>query len=695
MPDLPPVSASRSFGPANSGDLLARWIGSAAGRAMRDGMLWLVPYLMLWSTLLILLELARHTGHADWTPAWLEHSVSAMRQALPLALWGSIGSAMALHARLPRAGVAFVCLGTGLLMEQWLLASGPAARSLSVPMGIVGPLMLVRLISTLTRLRLGQMLPHSTAAGQQVAEVLNLIFPALGAVTLLMASLWLASRGIALMPLPDGTARLHETPVPVLALLYTLANSLLWSLGVHGYYALIPLLELIPAGPTPGQPLSQSFLGIFVFIGGSGGTASLVLALLLFSRDRKHRIVALASALPALVNVNELLLFGLPLIMNRHLVLPFVLVPVINLGVATAVMHAGWIAPLPLNLPFTGPLFLNALLGSGGQQGAMVLQAVCLVLGTAIYLPFLKRFEARDLQQPLTTPRALETAYIQRREEAHNLLDDPVRTYATALGERRRLGDALRCIDQGEFLLHYQPKVDPHTGRVTSCEALLRLDMGDGQLRMPGSFLPDLERAGQMKAVDLWVLKTALEQLADWQDAGLKDLTLAVNVSVDSLGDPQAVQALCALLAAGPGPIAIELTEQALVGNEAETRNAIAALKAAGAKIQIDDFGTGFSALSYLHRFDIDGIKLDRSFTQALHTERGRCVFSGLAQLAHALDLDLVVEGVERSEQLRLLLQVMAERPLTVQGWIYSRGVAGTAFIEHLRALERGATEFG
>jgi PTS system cellobiose-specific IIC component len=482
---------------------------------------------------------------------------------------------------------------------------------------------------------------------------------------------------------PSWPALGQDMPPLLIAALYCVLNSLFWSLGIHGFYALLPMLDWLPAQPSAQEPLSQAFLGVYVFIGGSGGSASLVVALLLFARERRHRLIGLFSVLPGLLSVNELLLFGLPLILNRWLFWPFVLVPVVNLGVALLAVNLGVVPPMTVNIPFNGLLLLNAWLGAGGSAAAALLQVLNIAIGAAIYAPFVKRFEVGGRAQERIPLKALETSYARRREEADLTLDDPVRRSLELQQEQEGLQTRLQTLDTAEFLLHYQPKVAPASGEVVSCEALLRLDKGDGTLQYPGEFMDDLQRAGLMRELDRWVLQAVLQQVSDWQEEGMAAVSVAVNMSVDTLGDPHALRACARLISCCPWPVVVEITEQALVGDEADTRAAIASLKRAGATVHVDDFGTGFSSLSYLHRFDIDGIKIDRSFTLSLDSERGRTVFAALCGLAQDLALDLVVEGVEHPWQLAKLPPWTA---LTVQGWIYARALAPEAFLAYRQA---------
>ncbi len=668
---------------------------STAARAIRDGMLWLLPYLMIWTAVLIVDESLQHMAPEAAEASRWGAIATALRELLPLAIWGSIGAVRAIQWYLPRAAVAFACVAYGLLVQQLLARHGEWARQFLIVFSVLGPVLLVPVIGRLRQLRWTRLSFQATQAGENVSEVLNLVIPTLLAAILLAVTV--EAVGTAISAIPAGAGGLdwvRGMPAVVVGVIYCVLNTALWGVGVHGYYALLPLFEVLPVAPAAADPVTRSLLGAFVFLGGSGATASLIGALLLASRSRKHRMVAAASILPALFNINELLLFGLPLILNVRLYLPLLLAPLANLMVTYVVMRLGWVPPVSVDLPFNTPIGLNAFVGTEGSVSAILLQLCNLALGVAIYVPFVIAWERRagrgvgNAEAPIL--RALDTSFSRREEEAGFLLDDPVGVTQRKWLEKRMLDARLMKYADLEFMLYYQPKVDPLSSRVTGCEALLRLVDGDGNIQLPGDFLNDLDKAGLSREVDEWVMQAAVAQLSDWLAAGREVPCVAVNVGVASLMDPATVSRLAGLAAPYPGRLVVEITEQALLADEAQVEWALGTLRAAGLKIHIDDFGTGYSSLSYLHRFDVDGIKIDRSFTISLHSERGRRVFSAMCGLAEQLGLSLVVEGLEDHWQLELL---PVQSDLSVQGWYYAKALPPDAFLDYSARLAGGAAQ--
>ena len=203
----------------------------------------------------------------------------------------------------------------------------------------------------------------------------------------------------------------------------------------------------------------------------------------------------------------------------------------------------------------------------------------------------------------------------------------------------------------GGVELHYQPQVDLRTGRTVGVEALARLRTADGQLLLPGEFLPDLTRSGRLGELTTQVIDLALAQARRWVDAG-SPLPVSVNVSAESVADLAVTvrHGLAAHRVAG-SMLCIEVTEDALVDDRAMVAEVLSGLRTLGVRVSIDDYGTGYSTLSYLRELPLDELKIDRTFVRGLADDpRSRTIVASTAALAHGLGLVLVAEGVETAE---------------------------------------------
>ena len=235
-----------------------------------------------------------------------------------------------------------------------------------------------------------------------------------------------------------------------------------------------------------------------------------------------------------------------------------------------------------------------------------------------------------------------------------------------------------RGLAASEFVLHYQPKVDLRTGRITGAEALVRWNHPEKGLLYPASFVPLAEKTGLVGALGEFVIAAACEQLAQWRSDGLPDLTVAVNVSASELGQGLVDYVTRALrLACIPGrSLELELTESAALDSLELTVQVIEALRALGVTCSIDDFGTGYCGLSYLNRLPIDALKIDRSFITELSGGSDTIVTAVIA-LGHSLGLKVIAEGVETADQLAYLASRGCDE---MQGFLFSKPVPADEF---------------
>jgi EAL domain-containing protein (putative c-di-GMP-specific phosphodiesterase class I) len=261
---------------------------------------------------------------------------------------------------------------------------------------------------------------------------------------------------------------------------------------------------------------------------------------------------------------------------------------------------------------------------------------------------------------------------------------------------RRQAVTALRhAIDAGEFLLHYQPKVDMRGGRIVGVEALIRWNRPGHGLIAPASFIPQLEEYGLILEVGAWVLRQSAADYREWLQKGLNAPRIAVNVSPLQLGHSDFIAVLDQAVDSNsqrPAPLDIEITEGVLMQKTDEVIEKLKKIRQMGVRVAIDDFGTGYSSLRYLARLPIDTLKIDRSFVMAM-TENAddMAIVSSIISLAHGLDLNVVAEGVETEEQRKLLRLLRCDQ---MQGYLFSRPVAKDELENLLRSdLSKAAAE--
>jgi EAL domain-containing protein (putative c-di-GMP-specific phosphodiesterase class I) len=243
------------------------------------------------------------------------------------------------------------------------------------------------------------------------------------------------------------------------------------------------------------------------------------------------------------------------------------------------------------------------------------------------------------------------------------------------VAEKLSLENNLRqALDKGEFVLHYQPKVNLASGKLTSAEALIRWNDPRTGLVPPLRFIPILEETGLIHEVGRWALRKAVEDYLRWRAAGLAAVRISVNVSPLQLrhrGFIAEIEQAIGIDAHAAAGLELEITESLIMEDVKHSIASLQAIRAMGVTIAIDDFGTGFSSLSYLSKLPVDTLKIDRSFVINMTAgPQGLALVSTIINLAHALNLKVVAEGVETEEQLRLLRLLSCDE---MQGFLFSK----------------------
>jgi EAL domain-containing protein (putative c-di-GMP-specific phosphodiesterase class I) len=239
---------------------------------------------------------------------------------------------------------------------------------------------------------------------------------------------------------------------------------------------------------------------------------------------------------------------------------------------------------------------------------------------------------------------------------------------------------------QGQFVNHYQPKVELATGRILGVEALIRWNHPERGLVQPGDFVPALEATGLIREVGRHMLGCAVADWCRWRDAGLPAPRVAVNVAAAQLRDAAFVQDLRDALSRAdndPSALSVEVTESVLISNMQQAIDVLAQVRDLGVPVAIDDFGTGYSSLSYIVTLPVDEVKIDRSFIRRIATDAAyRGIVGTCINLAHNLRLTVVAEGVETEAQARELMSLQCD---VAQGYLYSQPLPAEALAQLLR----------
>jgi diguanylate cyclase (GGDEF)-like protein len=301
----------------------------------------------------------------------------------------------------------------------------------------------------------------------------------------------------------------------------------------------------------------------------------------------------------------------------------------------------------------------------------------------------------QDHTDPGTLVRQADMAMYRAKDLGRNTLHFFNDELNRSVQQRIRVDHDLHgALERGEFVLHYQPKADLDSGAVCGVEALLRWQRPGAGLVAPGDFIGVLEESRLIVPVGAWVIATACEQLLAWDRMGLPELSMAVNVSARQFRErdlAMQIEAVLARTGIAPHRLELELTESLLMEDNALSREVLIGFARIGVRVAIDDFGTGHSSLSYLKRFKVDTLKIDKSFVQEVPHDPDNCaIATAVVALAHSMKLSVVCEGVETPEQVAFMRSLRCD---AMQGYLLARPMPADLLSHWLRRYAAGDPE--
>ena len=471
----------------------------------------------------------------------------------------------------------------------------------------------------------------------------------------------------------------------VLGLIYTIFVHVLWFFGLHGSNILEPVAR--NSMQFVGHSImSKSFYDVFVSMGGSGTTICVLIILLLFFRKEKSGKLAGLAAFTGIFNINDVLMFGLPIILNPVLFVPFILTPVVSYCIAYGATAAGLVPMITHEVAWTVPVGISGYLATGSIRGT-ILQIVCILVGMVIYLPFLR------VNERMEVVRAKEQVMILTREmqQMENKIEHPmflVRGDYIGSISRLLLFDLKHAVRNRELHMLYQPQVRAD-GTCIGAEALLRWNHPlYGMIYPPliiylaqeGKILPELEK---------FIMDEVIQAIAKVEKNYDGEFKISINFTAHSLlWDSEAyMEQTLEKNHIKPQKLWIEITEQDILTNTEEVTDKLKKLKEAGHKLLIDDFGMGHTSLLYLQLEYFDVVKLDGSLTRPiLSSKTSQKIIESVIELGKDLNFDVIAEYVETKEQQKVLEQLGCT---CYQGYLYSKPVLLDEFIAFIQKNDR------
>ncbi len=470
------------------------------------------------------------------------------------------------------------------------------------------------------------------------------------------------------------------------ALIIILTTHILWFLGIHGGNVIMDAMSsaspLLSTTSTV-SIFTKEFFDIYVYLGGAGATMGLLLALLLVGKKSSENRLAKVSILPAIFNINEVLIFGLPIIFNPYYFIPFICAPVVLSLTAWISVRTGLAPPVIHPVEWTTPIFLSGYVSTGSLSGS-ILQAVNLILATLIYIPFVRRQEKHQRRVYIEIFQKLgrEIQYIQMKQSREILKrHDEVGTLARALSEELKRGLKNNTLP---VHLEYQPKVNC-VGKVMGAEALLRWEHPAYGYVSPLIILTICDEANMTNALGKWIMEHAFYDLRRWHEMGYP-ISLSVNLSPLQLQQDedliQTVESCIAKVGVPPDYMELELTENAAVDPSESTRKKLKKIEELGIRLSIDDFGMGHSSLLYLCDFFVSIVKIDAALVKTIVIDENRQkIVKSILSLCAQMHVKTIAEGVETKEQVQLLQGFGCE---FYQGFYFSKSLKFESFIEYI-----------
>ncbi|MDR1358030.1 MAG: EAL domain-containing protein [Coriobacteriales bacterium] len=483
-----------------------------------------------------------------------------------------------------------------------------------------------------------------------------------------------------------------------------LLMQLLWFFGVHGSNTIQSYME--QAGATMEQAGAASasgaldaidpatmftdpdFYSVFVDMGGSGTTVGLLIVLLVVGSASRGKRLGRISIFPVVFNINETLVFGMPVVFNPFFFIPFILAPVLSAAVAYGAFSLELVPPMTNYVEWTTPLLFSGYLSTGSPAGSL-LQLVCVALAIAVYLPFvlfakssIERYQFNQFdcfkKEAAAAANNEHVSLMTRRDEIGEMARD-FAAEANELFEEERI----------PFYMMYQPKTN-RLGEVVGAEALLRWTHPRFGPVPPDVLIEITDEAGLSVPMGRWITTQALEEHARWQGHTQDPLHISINLNPYHLFADKAFPEFLAeemqRIGTDPGTVELEITEHAAVHASPAMLEIFRSLRSLGVELSIDDMGMGYSSLTYISDFGVSVVKIDVSLIDKVVCDiQQQEIVRSVVELARQIDLAVIVEGVETREQVDALVSLGCRY---FQGYYFSRPLTPRDFLSY--AAEHG-----
>jgi Phosphotransferase system cellobiose-specific component IIC len=478
-------------------------------------------------------------------------------------------------------------------------------------------------------------------------------------------------------------------------LTYIFVLSLFWFFGIHGNNVLAGVNEIlfgpgieinemnVALGNMPTKILTNEFFDVFVLIGGCGTLLSLLIAIFLFGKLRASKCLGKIAAIPMLFNINELMVFGFPIIFNPVMLIPFLLTPVVSFLTTYTAMATG-IVPLTIHsVEGTTPVILGGYIATGSVRGSL-LQIFNVLIGVAIYAPFVKIYEQKKINRATNIVTKLVELLKESELSGKPVVLTELRDNRGAIANMLAV-DLKYAIGTEELALYYQPQHN-NKGKCIGAEALLRWKHNVFGMMYPPLAIQLAHEMGFLSLLEKHIVTEAIEDIRLLKKQNYSGFKISVNVSGGTIQTDDFELFLDEKFKSGElekGDICVEVTEQMALQNSGMTQDRFKRIRHMGYLMAIDDFSMGHTSLKYLQENQFDIVKLDGELVKGMN-DNSRCkdIIASIIYLSKGLGFKIMAEYVE-TEMQRSELEKMG--CVMYQGYLYSEAIRFDKFIEYLK----------
>lgn len=483
-------------------------------------------------------------------------------------------------------------------------------------------------------------------------------------------------------------------------LLFIVSLHILWFFGIHGGNVLNNVAinvfssgievnqALLEAGKAPTEIFTKSFFDTFVLMGGCGTILCLILAIFINDKRKNVRELAKMAVIPAFFNINEMVIFGLPVVFNFYYIIPFLLTPIVLTIVSYFAVLLGIVPIVTQTVSWTIPFIISGYAATGSISGS-VLQIANILIGIFIYIPFVKKAQKHDKEIMESNLKKL-TEIVMEAEGVGTRPELIGRSDKLAFTAKALAVEFLHSIKMKEIELFYQPQVNS-IGEIVGIEALLRYKGLSSQVPLyPPLLIALAEEAGFGNELGFAVIEKAFSDFKYIENMAPKGMELSVNLTSEQLKDIKIADKIYALMKKHnikPNSLGLELTEQTALESSQIMLERLDSIRKLGVHIIMDDFGMGHSSLMYLRNGQFDFVKLDGVLVKdILGNARCRDIISSIVQLSTSLGFEVIAEYVETKEQEKILESLGC---FNYQGYLYSKAVPLKELIDFFKKNEQ------